>query len=410
MQLVNFLILAALFVLSGFFAGAETAIFSLSKIERRRLSDTNPRLARWVLKHIEHPRRALATILIANLLVNTLAASFATLLALEIWGKDSLGIAMPVFTIFFIFFGDISPKMVAVTKNETIALFSAFALEIIAVLLYPLRKIMRGVSDAILSLLIHEKGEHYSDLLSEAELKALIKIGEEEGVLDRQERYMIQKIFELGERPVKAIMTPRTDLVAVDVEDPLEKQLEVIKKYHFSHLPVIQGSKDNILGVIPVQEFMLSPERKIQAHLKQPLFVPETKRIDELLVEFRRRNEQFSVCVDEFGGTAGIVTQEDILEEIFGEFYDEYAKVEHPIRPLGHGEFIIEAKIPLAAFNEFFSSQLKAKEATTLGGFILEKMGVVPEKGKVLHEPDFEIRVHDVIRQRIKSVIVRPRV
>lgn len=407
--LLSLALLVALFLLAGFFSGAETAIFSLSKIERRRLSESNPRLAKWVMKHIEHPRRALSTILIGNLVVNTLAAAFATLVAIETWGSDSLGIAMPVFTVLFIFFGEISPKMVAVTKNETIALFSAFALEIIAALLYPLRKIMRWITDMILSLLIREKIDQ-SDLMSEAELKALIKIGEEEGMLDREERYMIQKIFELGERPVKAIMTPRIDLAALNVDDPPEKQTEIIQKYHFTHMPVYKNSKDHILGVISVQDYVLSANRDITAVLKQPLFVPETKRIDDLLEEFRRKGQNFAVCVDEHGGTAGIVTQEDILEEIFGEFYDEYAKVENPIRSLGHGEFIVDAKISLADFNEYFSTHLKAGEASTLGGFILEKMGEVPEKGKYVRIPECDIRINNMIRQRIHTVIVRPRI
>ena len=406
--LLSLVLLVILFLLSGFFSGTETALFSLSRIERRRLAENHPHLAKRVTFHLEHPRRALITILIGNMLVNTLASAIATLIVYETWGPRWLGLAMAGFTLALILFGEITPKVLAVRRNETLALFSGFALEVFAVFFYPIRRGARLISDWILSLLIHEKMDQ-PDLMSEAELRALVKIGEEEGVLDREEHYMIQKIFELGERHVKAIMTPRTDLVALNADDPAEQQIEIIQKYHFSHMPVYQNSKDHILGVLSVQEYVLSPVPDIRSVLKQPLFVPETKRIDDLLEEFRRKEQSFAVCVDEYGGTAGIVTQEDILEEIFGEFYDEYAKVENPVRPLGHGEFIVEAKISLADFNEYFSMHLKAGEASTLGGFILEKLGEVPEKGKYVKTPECDIRINDLIRQRIHTVIVRPR-
>ena len=393
---------------SAFFAAAETSLFSLSKLERRRLEERHPRAARWVIDHLDHPRRTLVTILIGNLFVHVLAAAVVTLVSLETWGPRGTGLAVVLFAVLLILAGEITPKILAVRKNEALALATAFPLRVFSVLIFPLRRLTRWVTDWILRFLIREKTEH-PDRISEEEFKTLLKIGEEEGVLDRQERHMIQKIFELGERPVKAIMTPRIDVAALDAADSREKHIEAIRKFHFSHFPVYQESLDHILGVVSVQEYMLDPGRDIPSLLKQPLFVPETKRIDDLLAEFRRKDQNFAVCVDEYGGTAGIVTLEDVLEEVFGEFYDEYAKVENPIRPLGHEEFFVEAKIPLAEFNDYFSTHLEAEAATTLGGFILEKLGEVPEKGKVLQAADCDIRIHEVIRHRIKSVVVRPR-
>jgi CBS domain containing-hemolysin-like protein len=406
--LLNSVFLLILFVASGFFSATETALFSLSKVEKRRLVEQRPHLARWVTHHLEHPRRTLVTILIGNLLVNTLSASMASLMALQYFGPKGLGIVMVIYTAVLILFCEIMPKVLAVRQNESTAAFFALPLQVFALLIFPFRRLTRLVTDWILSFLVPEKKEH-PDLISEEELKTLVKIGEEEGVLDRQERRMIQKLFDLGERPVKAIMTPRIDVIALNGEDPPSKHMELMKRYHFSQLPVYVGSVDHILGVVSIQDYMLSATHDLRALIRQPLFVPETKRIDDLLEEFRRKSQSFAVCVDEFGGTAGIVTQEDILEEIFGEYYDEYAKVENPIRPYGHREFIVEAKIGLTDFNDFFSSQLKAAEATTLGGFILEKLGEVPEKGKTLVTPELEIRIHEVIRQRIRSVFVKRR-
>lgn len=406
---VHLILLVILLLFAAFFSASETAVFSLSKIERRRLQQNHPKLAVWIQKHLDHPRQSLVTILIGNLFVTTLATANVTILILKYLHPGMLGPGLVCFTGFLIFFAEILPKSFAVRKNENVAVYTALPLHLVAFILAPFRWMVRWATDRIMHVLIPEKKEH-SDEISEEELKTLVKIGEEEGVLDRDEQRMIQKLLDLGERAVKDIMTPRTDLAALDMEDPREKHLELIRKFHFSHFPVYHGSLDNLLGMVPVQEYVLHPEIPAAQLLKQPLFVPEFKRIDDLLSDFRSKNVNFAVCVDEYGGTAGIVTLEDIFEEIFGEFYDEYAKPANPIRPSGMREFIVEAKIPLAEFNEYFSWKLEADETATLAGYILEKMGEVPERGKVLDLPEGQILIQDVIRQRlIRTVIVRPK-
>lgn len=399
-------ILFVLFAMSGFFSGTETALFSLSKLDKRRLQTKHPKLAHWVFFHLDRPRRTLLTILTGNLLVNTLAAAMATLIILRLWGASSLGMVMAAYVFIFILFCEITPKILAARQNETFAAFAALPLEVFAVLFFPLRYLNRFVTDRIISMMIRDRKDS-SDVISEDELKALVKIGEEEGVLDRQERTMIHKLFELGERPVREIATPRVDMKALDIEDPADKHAEIIKACHFTHFPVYRDSPDNILGVISVQDYMLSGTEDLRPFLKQPLFVPESKHIDDLLEEFRKKKETFAVCVDEYGGTFGIVTLEDILEEIFGEYYDEYSKVENPIKPFGYNEYLVDAKISISDFNDFFSSQLAPEEAATLAGFIFEEIGEVPQVGRVVKTPELDIRIHKVVRHRIISVLVR---
>ncbi|MSR77559.1 MAG: HlyC/CorC family transporter [Candidatus Omnitrophica bacterium] len=404
---LSFLALFFLLLLAAFFAAIETALFSLSRIDRNRLQKNHPRWAPWVLRHLEHPRQALTSILIGTLFVQILSTSIVTLMAVEIFGSGGIGPLLTLFTLVFIIFGEILPKIVAVRNNELVSLWLSIPLTIFSFLIFPLRKLTRLISDRILSHLIKEKIESI-ETISEDELKALVKVGEEEGILDRQERHMIQKIFDLGERQVRDIMTPRIDVRGIDIEDSVEKHLQLIKQHHHTEFPVCKGSLDNILGVISVQDYVLSETKEALSMLRQPLFVPEIKRIDDVLAEFRNQKHHFAVCVDEYGGTSGIVTLEDILEEVFGEFYDEYEKVENPIRPYGFHEFLVEAKIPISEFNEKLNLHLEAKEATTLGGYILEHLEEVPEKGKNIHLPECSIRIHEVIRQRrILSVIVR---
>lgn len=393
-------------LLSSFFAASETALFSLSKLDKRRLEEHHPHVARWIKSHLENPRRTLITIVIGNLLVNTAAAALVTLIAFELWGAVGIGPALFIFTLLMVLIGDILPKVFAIRNKELFSVLAAPFLAFFAFLFSPLRTLTRLVTDHILGFLLKDAKEH-TDVISQDELKTLVKIGEEAGILDRQERYMLQKFFELGERQVRAIMTPRIDVVGLNINDSRTKHIELIKKFHFNSFPVYESTLDHLLGMISVQEYMLQQDKDPKSLIEQPLYVPGTKRIDELLTEFREKKLNFAVCVDEYGGTAGIVTLEDVLEEIFGEFYDEYAQVTNPVRPFGNREYLVESKMTLADFNEYFSLHLKAREATTLGGFILEKLGEVPGPGKTLSAEGCEIKIHDVMRQRIRSVVVK---
>ena len=403
----HLVIVGVLFLLSFFFSASETALFSLSKLDKRKLKEHYPHLSKWIFEHLNEPRKTLGTMLIGNLAVNSLATATVTLLVLKLFGEARLSVIMAAFTVFLIIFCEMFPKILAVRSRVKMALLVSLPLRFFVAAFAPFRILMRFVTDRILSFLVHEKIEQ-SDMISEKELKVLVKIGEEEGVLGGQERHMIQKLLDLGERPVKDIMTPRTDLVGLDIEEPSGKHEGLIRKYHFTRLPVFQGSLDHILGIVESQNYLLQePRPDVKQVMRDALFVPESKRIDELLETFRMKNEQLAVCVDEFGGTAGVVTQEDILEEIFGEFYDEYAKVENPIRRLGEDVYLVEGKVNLQEFNDFFSSHLAVEEATTLGGYLFEKMGVVPVKGAALNTEKFDFVVQDMVRQRIHQVMVK---
>ncbi len=391
---------------SAFFSVSETTLFSLTKLDKRRLSESPSFWGSMVFWHLDQPRRTLISILVGNLMANTLATAVVTLILLDRFGPAGLGPGMILFTFVLILFSEIMPKVLAVRYGENMALIVAPVLGVFATLIYPLRWLARIVTEKILSFLVHEKKEQ-TDMISEDELRALVKIGEEEGILDKEETHMIRKIFELSDRPVKDIMTPRIDLAGLDIEDTAAKHLEIIQKHHFSHLLVYQGTMDHILGMVAVQDYMLSKDRILKNYLELPLFIPGSKRIDELLEDFRKTRKNFAVCVDEHGGTAGIVTQEDILEEIFGEYYDEYAKVDHPIRRLSASEYIVEGKLALSEFNEAFGSDLKAEDAATIGGYVLEKTGEVPRPGQTLVVHGLEIRVHTVMRQRIRHLWVR---
>ncbi len=404
---VNFSVLLVLLIISGFFSCSETALFSLSRIERKRLFETKPKAAKSVRQLLETPGKTLLTILIGNQTVNTLAAAIVSVTALEYLKPEISGAVMLAFTVILIFFGEIVPKVIAVRNHVSLSARTSWPLCLAVWVLSPVRILVKTVTDRILALLIRDK-KTASETLSEEELSTLVKMGEEDGVLEAREGQMIQKLFELGQRPVKDIMTPRIDVLALDVDDSFQQHEAILRKGHFSYIPVYQQSIDHILGVVSVQEYLLKRERlPLKSLLRDPLYIPETKRIDEVLDEFKRREISFAVCIDEHGGTDGIVTQEDILEEIFGEYYDEYETPANPIRRFGREEYLVEAKISLVDFNDYFDSRLKSAKASTLGGFILENLGEVPTQGKVLEVEGFRIRIEHMIRHRIHQVTVR---
>lgn len=397
-------ILIVFLAISAFFSSAETALFSLSPIERRRLVQKHPRIGKTVEKLLTLPRRTLITILIGNNLVHIAGAAVVTLLAISSLGEEGVGIVIALFTLTLIVIGEIIPKVFAARHDTFFALICAGPLDVIARLLFPIRYIFRGISNYVISFIVKDKMQ--TDLISEDELKALVRIGEEEGALRKEEEKMIRHLIDLGKRPVKQIMVPRPDLVAFNIQDGREKLVELVKKYHHSYVPVHEGDLDHLLGVVAVQEFMLDAKMRFRELIQQPVFIPETKPIDEVLEEFRLAKKEFAICVDEYGGTAGLVTVEDILEEIFGEFYDEYAKSEPHVKKLEQGH-LVQAVISLHNLNESLGLRLRSELSETLGGWILERLGRIPKHQESFVFEGTEFQIVEVTKQRILRVLIR---
>lgn len=404
--LPKLILLIILLILSAFFSGAEASIFSLSKLEKKRLSARHPKTSKTILYLLEHPRRTLITILISNLTVNTMASALVTSLAVNWIGPGGVGLTIAFFTLILVITGELTPKVFAIRYDEWFAIFSAAPLDFIARLLYPVRRLVRGASDGILSLLL--KGHQTdADLVSESELKALARIGEEEGALKPEEGEMIQNLINLGERMVREIMTPRTDMIAFDIEEGRDKLVELIKQFHHSYFPVFEKSPDNLLGVISTQDFMLDTQNRLRELIQPPYYVPETKPIDELLQEFHKKGTHVAICVDEYGGTAGLVTHEDILEEIFGEFYDEYAKADPLIKTIDQGVYLVQGKIGLHEVQEFFGIELKSETSETLSGWLLEQLGTIPKQHESFTWEGIEFYFREVHKQRISKIEIR---
>jgi len=404
--LTSVFFLGFLLILSGFFSGSETALFSLSKIEKRRLGSRHPFIGKTVDYLLKHPRRTLITILIGNMVVNTVAIVMATFLSVQAFGAAGLTFTIVVFTFVLLFVGEILPKVFAIRNNMLIAEYSAVPLHWLAKIIFPIRWVVRVISDYVLSFLVAGVPGQ-KDKISENELKALAKIGKEEGVLKGNEERMIADLLNLGNRQVDEIMTPKTDFVAFDVDDGREKLMSLLKKSHFSFIPIYKGTLDNLLGVISTQEFMLDPRKRYHELVRAPYYIPETKPIDELLEEFRKKGITFAICVDEHGGIAGLVTLEDVVEEIFGEFYDEFARVEHLIRAISPDVFAVQAKISLHDLNDGIGLLLQSDSSETLSGWLLERLGRIPQLNEQFDHEGIHFTFTEVTRRRIIAVHIK---
>lgn len=405
----SIVVLAILMVFSAFFSSSETALFSLSKMDCDFIKRNHPHLGKWALLQLETPRKTLTSILVGNLTANTWATALVASESFALGGAKAAVIITTVFGILLTVFGEMVPKVIALRFKVPIALFSAFPMQFFVMLFTPIRVCMKWITDHTFRLWVRERHDA-RNALSEEELKVLVSIGEEEGMLDPEERKRLHELFELSDRPVREIMTPRTDLTGLDADETSEKHFEIIRRNHYSWMPVFQNSMDQVIGVVDAQTYLLASDPRLRQIMKKPIFVPETKKISDLLAEFRSEREDFAICVDEHGGTAGVVTLEDILEEIFGEFEDEYSKAQNPIRELDAESFLVEGKITLDDFNEYFGCALNSESETTLGGYLMEKIGEIPTKGMRYENEFFEFQTQDMQRQRIRTVIVRKKI
>ncbi|MBN1794436.1 MAG: HlyC/CorC family transporter [Candidatus Omnitrophica bacterium] len=403
--LILLFVLAALLGLSAFFSSAETALFSLNKFQVRRIQHRHPFLRRHIENLIRSPRRTLTTVLIGNMLVNLSAATLATALAIRWFGARGIGISIGVTTFCLLLFGEITPKRIAIRSSETLAAAFALPLELFALLFFPFRFIIRPLVSAILRFAgIAAAGEKREE--AEEELKALVALGEESGAIDKDEREMLNAIFEFGERSCNEIMTPRVDIIACDVHEEPEEIVRVMKKNRHTKIPIFEESVDKILGFIYTKDYMLNRNQEVRTLLREVVFIPEAQKIDDLLKTLQRKQIPMAIVIDEYGGTAGLITIEDILEEVVGEIHDEY-DVEGPLVEKIDGHTMrVEGDISLADLERKTGIRLESEEVETLGGYLLSILERFPTKGERVRAGGHIFEIEEVGSNRIKKVLI----
>jgi len=402
--------LLAIFImlcLSAFFSSAETALTTVNKMRVRTLAEAGNRQAIMLAKVTENPGKMLSTILVGNNIVNLSASAIMTTLAMQTFGSKAVGAATGILTLIILVFGEITPKTVSTLNAEKIALAYANVIYWLVILMTPVIFLINQLSMGVL-LLLRIDPKKKQDSITEDELRTIVKVSHEEGVIEMEEKKMINNVFDFGDSLAKDIMIPRIDMVMVDADITYEDLLEVFREERFTRIPVYEKSTDNVIGIINMKDLLLFDQNGdflVRDFLRQPLYTYEFKKTAELMMEMRKTFNNIVIVLDEYGATAGLITLEDMLEEIVGEIRDEYDEDEEDeVREVAPGEYIVEGAMKLDDLNDMLDLNLESEDYDSIGGLIIGQLEHLPEQGEEVLYENLRLIVDQVDKNRIDKV------
>ena len=400
----NLIFLILLLLLSGFFSGSETALFALGKLQRRRLERSQERSSKDVLRLLSNPKRLLITILIGNMSVNTLSSATATALCLALFGDAGLGVAVPVMTVLLLIFGELTPKVFAVRNSELFSRRVSRPLLFFGKAMSFLVSLLEVLTDAIIEFLAPSRTKTEPSVTRD-ELAVLLQMGEEAGELRRREKELIDYIFDFQETIVREVMTPRVEILGLKRSWSPRKMKEVIKECRSARMPVYHKDLDDIDGILYTKDFLLSSSDRVEEFIHEVYFIPETKKVQNLLQDFRERALSIAIVLDEYGAVVGLVTLEDLLEEIFGEVYDEDEQSKEEIRKLEDGRFKFKGGTSTDDVAEVLGIEIidegEDEDYDTIAGFCLAKLGRIARKGDQFSVNGWRFKVSKTFKRRI---------
>jgi putative hemolysin len=407
---LDLLLLIGFLGVSALLAGAEAAYFSLSRLGSAHLEPEESPGHALLTRVLRDPRDLLITLLVGITLVNIAASALATQVATTLFGPRGVGIAIPIMVFLIVVFGEVLPMTLAVGAPHRFGLLLARPVLALQWLLTPVRLLL-GAFTRMVSRAADGDGVAKA-AITEAELRTLVEVGHQEGVVQRTEREMIHGVFELVETSVAEVMVPRTDVFGIDVATPRDRLLQAIRANLHHRVPIYEGSLDHVVGILQVKDLLpyyagLPPDFDLRAHLAGPYFVPQSKRADALLREFKAKKLRMAVVVDEYGGTAGVVTLEDILEEVVGEIRDEFEAEERLAQPVDERTWRVAAKMAIGDFNTVTGLSIPDEHFETVGGWVLDLFGRVPHRGESVEANGIRVTVETIHRNRILQVLVR---
>ncbi len=396
--------------MSGFFSSSETALFSISKIKALHLAKDGSHTERLIMRMKEQSHTLLTTILIGNNLVNIGASAIATSLAISYFKSNAVGIATGVMTLLILIFGEIFPKSFANHNNIVVARIVIYPLFWLSKLFYPLIFILNFIPK------LHGTINTRHDTVTEDELMTMVEVVEEDGEIKEEEKEYITNIFEFDDTSCSEIMTPRADMFVLDASRPIN--IEEILKTGYSRIPVIEDSIDNVIGMLHVKNLFASFQKvctsdpdgtlDIQRIMKKPYFIPESKKLDSLLQDFKQKKNHIAVVVDEHGGVSGIVTLEDVVEEIIGEIVDETDQPTPDVIRLKGNKWLITGKIDVDDLNKELNINIpESSTYDTFSGYFLEQIGHIPTAGESIIIDKWKATVKDMDGNRIQSFIIK---
>lgn len=406
---IQIVVLLILLGLSAFFSSAETALTTVNRIRMRSLADEGNKRAKMVLKITDNSGRMLSAILIGNNIVNLSASSLTTTIAITFGAPMAVAIATGIITVLILIFGEITPKTVATINSDKLSLVYAYPIHFIMTILTPISIVINMLARVIFFILRVDPNAK-PDAITEEELRTIVDVSHESGVLEEEEREMIKNVFDLGDAKAKDVMVPRVNVIFADVDSTYKELIELFREHKFTRLPVYEETTDNVIGTINMKDLLLydnTEEFQIREFLRDAYFTYEHKNISELLVEMREASYNIAIVLDEYGETAGLITLEDILEEIVGEIHDEYDEYEEDelLTCINDFEYILEGSISLDDLDDRLELKLESEEYDSLGGFIIERLDRHPEVGdEIVTESGLRLVVDSLDKNRVEKV------
>jgi len=394
---------------SAFFSATETAFFSLTKEEVDRFGKSNSKSERLVQTLLKTPKNLLTTILLGNMLANIgfYCASYGIAQKIAVdssYGGIWVAGAVCVFSLLtIIIMGEVIPKNIAVKIPDQYSRWVAMPIYLFDKLFFPFRVILTSIINSISK--IFDKGGGDEKCVTIDELKMLVEFSEKQGIVDREERSMIHGILDFKRAQIKEIMLPRVDMNLYDIADPVQGLIELARETKETKFPIYEETPDNIIGIVHAKDIFLHPKVQLKDILKPVQFVPEPKSIEGLLRQFRREGSQLAIVVDEHGGTAGLITLEDIIEEIVGEIQDEHEKPRETINKIDENRYLISGNLSLRDWSDTFGMEIEPMGVDTIGGLVIALLEHIPQKGDSVKYEDFVFTVEGVRKRRITSIL-----
>lgn len=404
---IRLVLVILLLSLSAFFSSAETALTTVSKMRIRTLAEAGDKKAITLMKVIENPGKMLSMILVGNNIVNLSASSMMTTLTMELFGSKAVGVATGVLTLLILVFGEITPKTMATLNAERLSLAYAGIVYWLMRLLTPVIFLVNKLSTAVMFLLRVDPNKK-PDAITEDELRTIVEVSHEEGVIESEEKKMINNVFDFGDAVARDVMVPRIDMVMVDVNATYKELIELFRKERFTRIPVYENSTDNVIGIINVKDFLLydnAQKFSLRDLLRQPLYTYEYKKTAELMVEMRKTSNNIIIVLDEYGATAGLITLEDMLEEIVGDIRDEYDEDEEDeVKEIAPNEYLVSGSAKLDDLNDRLDLELESEDYDSIGGLVIGLLEHLPEEGEAVDCGNIRLVVEHVEKNRIDKI------
>ena len=405
---VQITILIILLFLSSFFSMSETALMSLSKIRVRHMVEEGVKGAKLVEKLIEDPNKLLGAILIGNNIVNIAATSISTSLFISLWGQQGVAAATALMTVLVLIFGEITPKTISANNPEKVSVVVSKPINFFVIILKPIVFIFNIVTSIIFKI-FGVDGDGVKPFITEEELKTMVNVSHEEGLLEMEEREIINNVFEFGDMQAKEAMVQRLDIVAIDTENSYDEIIELFKTEKLSRMPVYEETIDDIIGILNIKDVIFLSDEEIanfdiKKYLRDPFFTYEFKKITQLLEEMKKDKSQMAIVVDEYGGTAGLITIEDLVEVIVGDIDDEYDEDEEEIQVISSNEFLVDGSTKINDVNEVLGIELESEEFDSIGGYIIGYIKHIPEENEVIEVDGIKFNIESVDKNRIKQI------